>query len=359
MVRLLLICLVFLLLYLGFAMIGQLDSSITINLYDYYIQSSFIAFIALYVLSTIIMIIIIKVMSLIINLPSSLKSFLLSHKTNNANYHLMCSMAESMIGNKSNSVVMKEKIAINLDQDNKIFYTLLLAENQQDDVKKIQYLQELEQSTQYKLFACKKLAQIFYQNHNYQKSENYAVIAFNYNEFDSEILEILLDCYYELSLWTQLIFILSKITKIDKQKLDSIKNKVAGYYFRVAKYMLEINDSKNAISYLESAIQILPSHYDSLNLYLTLNFNSLTKNNQNIAILETAFRDNPSFEIAELYQKFGHLSCEKIYDNLTMLVDPTKYLGLFLSIAAYLELPEKITNLKKTSKLLSFYQKDE
>lgn len=353
MIRLLIICITFLLLYLGFSVLNQLDSTLTLNLYDYYIETSFFTFIILYILFTLFSAIFLKIIFLIIDLPANLKDLFFSKRATTNNYLLMKAMAEYIAGEESKSVATSQKIAHRLTKENKVFYTLLLAEAELDTSIRIKYFQELEQSKHYSAFVTKRLAQIFYQNNMYETAENYAVRSFNLNEFDSETLEILLDCYAKLSLWTKFIFVASKLNRVDTQKLESIKNKIADYYVDAAKNMLEANKTKDAIHYLESAIKLIPSHISALNLYLPMNSSSW--NNKNIEILKAAFANNPSFEIVELYKQFSSVPPLRIYEDLAMLVNPKQYLGLFLAIAAYLGLPEKIKNLKNEPELLPFH----
>lgn len=344
MIRLLIICCVFLLLYLGFSILDQLDSRLTISFYDYYLETSFFTFISLYLLLTIVTIISIKLILLIIDLPWTLKNLLVSKKVISANYQLMKAMVEAIIGDKSRSIITVKKIAGSLNKENEIFYKLLLAECEEPVDLKIKYFQELEQQKYQTAFVTKRLAQLFYQNNIYDKSENYAVRSFNLNESDSETLEILIDCYAKLSLWSKLAFILSKLAMVNKEKLQSIKYKISDYYLLAAQNMLEISDNKNAIYYLELAINLVPSNYQALNLYFTLNISG--KNNRNIEMLKTAFIERPSFEIVEIYKKFTKVANIKIYEDLASLVDPKDHLGLFLAISAYLDLPEKVEILR-------------
>ncbi|WP_375333743.1 tetratricopeptide repeat protein [Candidatus Tisiphia endosymbiont of Xenochironomus xenolabis] len=345
MIRLLIICITFLLLYFSFSMLNQLDSRLTLNLYDYYIETTFFTFVILYILLTLSTVISFKILCLIINLPTNLKALFFAKRANNDNYLLMKAMAEYVSGEKLKSAVTSQKISYRLSQENKVFHTLLLAESELDISVKIKYFQELEQSKHYIPFVTKRLAQIHYQNNMYDIAENYAVRSFNLNESDSETLEILLNCYAKLALWTKFVFVVSKLSRVDGQKLEALKNKIADYYVIAAKNMLETNQTKEAIYYLESAIKLIASHIEALNLYLSLN--SSKWSNKNLELLQTAFTASPSFEIVELYKKFSTNDSSEIYDDLANLVDPKKYLGLFLAIAAYLDLPEKIQNLKQ------------
>ncbi len=353
MTKLLIVCFTFLLSYLSFSTLNQFDSKLICNLYDYYVETTFFTLVVLYILFTFISVILFKIIFLIINIPSNVKDFFFSKRVINDNYLLMQAMAEYITGGKLKSGSLIQKIVYRLSKEKKMFYTLFLAETEIDPSIKLKYFQELEQSKYYSAFVFKRLAQIFYHNNMYKIAENYAVKSFNLNKFDSETLEILLDCYAELSLWTKFVFIVSKLNKIDAQKLEYIKNKIVNYYIDAAKNMLEVDEIKKAIYYLELAIKLVPSHIEALNIYLPLNYSSW--NNDNIKKLKIAFADNPCFEIVKLYKKFASIAPSEIYEELAILADPKQYLGLFLAIAAYFDLPEKIKNLKSESELLQFH----
>lgn len=346
MTRLLIICIIFLLSYVGFSILSQLDSALTINLYDYFIESSFFTFIILYILSAISSILFFKIIFLILDLPSYLKDLFLTRRANNANYQLIKAMTEFIMGEKPKSLNALKKITPYFKEDYKIFYTLLLAEREEAIDQKIKYFQELEQFKLGAAFATKRLAQILYQNGKYTESENYAVKSFYLNEYDSDNLAILIDCYYELADWEKLTFITNKLNRIDKPKFESIKNNLTTYYLTAAKNMYSSNENQKAISYLEIALELMPGNYEVLNFYLTI------KQGTALTILQNAFITNPCFEIFQLYYKFSLLPPLQIYEELESLVSATQHLGVFLAIAAYLDLPDKILELKDSSTLI-------
>ncbi len=344
MIRALIICVIFLLLYLGFSLLRQLDSVLTINLYDYFIESSFFTFIIIYILSAITGVLFFKIIFLILDLPSYIKALFITRKTNNANYQLIKAMTELIIGEKSQSLNSLKNLQVYFKQDYKIFYTLLLAEREEEIEQKIKYFQELEKFKLCAAFATKRLAQILYQNARYKEAENYALKSFYLDEYDGEKLEVLIDCYFELADWEKLTLITTKLNRVDKAKFDSIKNKLASYYLVAGKNMYDQNDSQKAIYYLEIALELTPGNYEALKLYLTAH--EAIKKPITLTIPQNAFTTNPCFEIAQLYHKFSLLSPSQIYENLESLINPHHHFGLFLSIAAYLELPDKIIELK-------------
>lgn len=354
MIRLLIICIIFLLLYLGFSLLNQLDSILTINVYDYHIESTFFTFIVIYILSAIISFSALKIIFLILDIPLHIKTRFLMRQVHNTTEQLMKAMGAFIIGDKAKTRNFIKRIKSPLKGDNQIFYTLLLAETEEDPEQQIKYLQELEQKLS-PGFAPQRLAQIFYQKGMYQEAENYAIRSFYLNEYDINTLEILIDCYFKLCEWEKLTFITSKFNRINRTKFEPIKNKLAYYYTLAAQNMLDEKDTKKAIYYLEIALTIVPSYYEALRLYLTLNYSS--KQNLDIQMLKDAFIANPTFEIVELYHRFSPMPPLKIYEDLATLVDPEHHLGLFLAIAAYLDLPDKIQCLKHSPDLISFEPK--
>lgn len=350
MIRLLIVFAVFLLLYFGFSMLSQLDSTLTINLYNYHIESSFFTSIIIYILSTIIIISAIKIICAILDIPNYLREIFRARKINNNLSQLIEAMKELIIGEKAKSLIAIKKIEENsLKHDKKKLYHLLLAETEENLDQKIKYFQELEQMKYCYGFVVKRLAQIFYNNDLYKKSEDYAVKSFYLNEYDSENIETLLNCYSKLAEWEKFTFIVNKLHKIDRQKFELIKDKIADNYILATESAINVHDTKKALGYLELALEISPAHHKALDLYLTLN--SSNKKNKDPKVLHDAFLKTPSFEVVELYKKFYQLEPIQIYENLESIVNPKEHLGLFLSIAAYLDLPDKIKSLKNESEL--------
>lgn len=350
MIRLLLICIIFLLSYFGFLALSQLDSIVSFNLYNFYIETTFFTFITIFILSLLFVFIVFKIVFLILDLPSNLKVFFHSKQIANNNYLLIQALTEHIIGEHSKAISSMKKITSYLTPETKEFYFLFLAEIEKVPEKQIQLLQKLEKSKHYTSFITKRLASLHYKNSMYSTAEEYAIKSFNLNESDSETLEILIDCYAKLSSWTKLAFLIAKLHRLDPIKYNKIKGKLADYCVLAAKNMLD-NDQADAVHNLELAIKLVPSHYDALTLYF-----SLHKTKNNTEILKNAFIDHPSLEIAQLYKQFSLMPLTKIYEDLIKFVNPNEYLGLFLSIAAYYDLPDKIEQLRNTPKLLTFHQ---
>jgi hypothetical protein len=68
--------------------------------------------------------------------------------------------------------------------------------------------------------------------------------------------------------------------------------------------------------------------------------------------LKASFAANPCFEIARMFADSSGSSAEDIYGTLARIVYPSKYPSLFLALAAYLNLNDKIQEIKD-SKLIA------
>lgn len=352
MFRLLIICIVFLLLYLGFSIVETLDSQVVLTLYDYHVETTFFSLLTFGILSLLISFIVIKILILIIDLPSKIQDIFTTRKINNNQYSLVRSISEYIIDNKSKAGSIARKISLPIKKENRELYTLILANTEEEISKKIAYFEELETSKQFTFFAAKNLAILFYRKSFYQEAEGYASKAYNLNEFDSDVIAILINCYGKLALWEKFTFVVAKLAKLNKSKFAMMSSEIAEYYLSAAKMTVENNNTEIAIDYLELALSlncIIPA---ILELYLTLNSN--INNNKKIKILKNAFNAHPSLEIVKIFKKFTELLNYQIYEELTSELNIKEHLILFLAIAAYLDLPDKIASLKASPKLLSF-----
>jgi len=353
MIRFLILCTVFGLTYCSFLILAQFDSNLTITLNDYFIETTSFALLTLLIILVSVLIIILKSVFYIFRIPTIIKQKLYERKNKKAYYSMVQAMAELLIGNKSKSHNAVKNLQSTLSIEFTEFFNLIFAEIEDDNDKKIQYLRELIKSKDYSYFATKKLAQILYASSLYQQSMHYANLIFNINESDIEIIDILINCYAKLSLWEKFISITSKRSIIDDKKFSYLRNQISEYYILAAKEILEHGEDKEAMRYLELAIEYNLASIEAIDLYCALDL-SLNGSIKNLDIIETAIANNPSFELMEIYAKSANLTSIRIYEKLEILANPKKHLGLFLAIAAYLDLPEKINELKSSQKLL-FY----
>ncbi|MFY9589718.1 tetratricopeptide repeat protein [Rickettsia endosymbiont of Halotydeus destructor] len=351
MFRLLIICIIFLLLYLGFSLVEERDSGVVLTLYDYHIETTFFSLFAFEILALIVSFILIKILILIIDLPTQIQNIFTERKINNNQYSLVRSLSEYIIGNKNKAASIARKI-LNLKKENKEFHILILAETEEEISKKITHFQELETYKQFNSFAAKKLALLFYNKNFYQEAESYATKVYNLNEYDSEVIAILINCYGKLASWGKFTFVVAKLARFDKIKLIIMNSEIAEYYLLAARNMVENNKTENAIEYLEIALNLNCVTHEILELYFTLN--PKININKKTKILKNAFKAHPSLKIVEISTKYTDLLHTKIYEELTGELDVKDHLTLLLATAAYLNLPDKIAELKGKPKLLSF-----
>lgn len=262
MIKLLTISIIFLLLYLGFSVISQLDSQLNLTVYDYYLETTFFTASIFFLLLLIATSIIFKTIFLLLNLPNIIKNFfynkIIAKKKEQESLYIIQAMAECIIGNKGKSHEIINKISKDLKPGNIEYYNLILAESATIIDQKIQHFQKIEQSKSFSLFALKRLAQIFYNSGDFIKAEDYASKLYNAKENDSENLEILLDCYAELSLWNRFTFILEKLAKIDRPLLLTIENKISIYFLKATKEMKAKNNEQAVYDYLELESKLYP-----------------------------------------------------------------------------------------------------
>lgn len=345
MIRFLVICTVFFIAYLGFTTLGCLDSKVVITVYDYYFETKLFTLAALMVIAVLLVLVMLKMITLMVELPWLIKNKLASKRMQRATNVITKAMVDLLINDKLKAIEEIKKLDSNLSVEQRELFELIKAETAIDFEQKIECLRNLGASKNYNYFGIKRLSQVFYENGFYEQALDCAIKAFNSNETDSDILEILINCYAKLGLWSKFTFIVSKLAEIDQKRLLSMANKISEYNLLAAKTMLELGEDNEVMNYIESSLEFNPVDIEALDLYYALNLN-LNQAADNLEILEEAFISAPCFEIAEIYIRVCDLQPQEIYDNLARLVDQKQYYHIFLAIAAYLDLPEKIQGLK-------------
>lgn len=353
MIRLFISCAVFFLIYLGIVFLRELDTDVSFVVYDYFFETTLLSIIASFIILVFLSIAASKIIFLIFTLPFIIKKRLNLRKAQKTTNMLMQAISYILIDNKFKALDFCKKLEPTLQTEHKELFYLILAECEEEFDKKVHYFRTLSSSKDYNYFAAKRLSQIFYDNHFYEQSEDYATKVFNLNEFDLDILEILINCYAKLGYWSKFVFLVSKLSRVSQKKLSSISEEISEYYLLAAKYTLEIGDDVEAMGYIESALELNPGYLEALDLYLSLNLSFRNKANAFDAV-KLAFEANPSFEIAELFIKIANSSESDIYDDLARIADPKKHEGLFLAIAARLNLIEKVKGLREP-RLLEIY----
>ncbi|XVN40553.1 MAG: heme biosynthesis HemY N-terminal domain-containing protein [Rickettsia endosymbiont of Argas persicus] len=337
MFRLLLICAALFVLYFGFTLTQSFDSKVFVSLYNYNIETTFFFSLISLILLIIFGFILIKFLVLIIDLPFKIHNIFNNRKINSDRHALILAFAEYIIGNISKAASMARKdLSPEALKENHECHNLILAETEKDIDKKITYLQKLSKSKEFAFYSNKKLAKLFYVKALYQTAEDYAVRAYNLNEYDLENLITLAYCYGQLSLWTKFTFTANKISKLHKTIPLSDSLKITDYYLMVAKQELDNGNNANATEYLESALSSNFVSNKLLELYLSLNNNLNEK--KKIRILQNAFQTTPSLEIVKIFKKFTNLLDEEIYEVITKDLNEETDEIFILAIKAYLGL---------------------
>lgn len=345
MLRFLILCTVFFLLYLGFNTIGEFDSRVEFSILNYHIDTTIFTFASIFLIVQLLLMIILKTVFLIFDLPSIIRDGWNRRKLKRINEQLVRTISELLMGNKTKSLEITSKLLPDFDANSKELSSLILAESENGFDAKIQHLRALLDKKNYSLYASKKLAQVFYDNGHYKEAEDYANKAFNEKDTDAQLMIMLIRIYAKIGSWSKMILIGTKLQRADIKLFNAHSNEIAGYYYLAAKHALSSGNDSEATNLLESALTLKPDSLEALMLFTELSINT---NNSTVLlkVLKSAFTNHPSFEIAQMYAKCSRNSPNMVYGTLASLVKPSENVALFLSIAAYLGLYEKIDDLK-------------
>jgi uncharacterized protein HemY len=352
MIRFLILCTVFFLLYLGFSAIGEFDSDLHFTAYGYKMESSIFTFGALFIAIQLVLMIVLKTIFLVFDLPSIIKKKWHNRKLVKINKKLLNVLAELLMGNRKKSLSLTNGMITEIDEENKEVINLVLAEAEEGFDKKIVHFRNLIDKKNYSVYACKRLAEIFYENTHHKQAEECALKAFNEDDTDTGLMLILIRIYASLGEWPKLVFIVSKLRRADVKMIEENAKEIASYHYAAAKSYLQSGSDDEALKYLESALELHPEYIEALNLFTELSTN-LSNTVATLKVLRAAFSAKPCFEVARMFADNSTSSAEAIYGTLAGIAQPAKYPALFLALAAYLGLIEKITELKG-AKLISY-----
>jgi lipopolysaccharide biosynthesis regulator YciM len=259
------------------------------------------------------------------------------------------------MGNRQKSLGLASKLISDFDEDHKELVNLILAESENGFDMQIQRLRGLVDKKDYSIYASKRLAQIFFENDHYMESEEYASKAFNENDTDIQLMIMLIRIYAKTASWAKMIFIVSKLQRADMKLLTHYSEEISSYYYLAAKASLSTGNDNEAVKFLESSLELKPDHLEALNLFTELSVN-MHNSAPILKILKSAFVSCPCFEIARMYIKCSRSSANAVYGTLAGLVKPSENNALFLAIAAYLGLYDKIADIREP-KLINYDSK--
>ncbi len=345
MLKFLVLCTVFFLLYLGFNSISEFDSLINFSVWNYQIETTIFTFGLIFLVVQIALMLILKTIFVIFNIPSIIKESWYKKKLIKINEKLVTIIAELLMDNKIKSLDLTKKLISELNQKTKELSYLVANEMEENFDLKIQHLRKLLDKKDYSFYAAKKLANIFFANKHYREAEDYATKAFNEKGSDTDLMILLIKIYAKLETWPKMFFVISKLQRADIKLFDNYKEEISEYYYLAAKEELSKGNDSEAINLLESALELNPSSLNALTLFTELNVNM---NNSVLIskVLKSAFSIKPNFEIAQIYADSSKNSPNVIYATLASLANPEKNKGLFLAIAAYLGLQDKFDDIK-------------
>ena len=348
MIRFLIVCIAFFLLYLSFNVISEYDSVLQFTVFDYQIETSLFTFVTIFIATQLILIIILKLVFLVFDIPTLIKQKWHKRKLLRVNRKLLYVLSELLMGNRKKATEASNSLVPELDEDHKDVINLILAVSEEGFDKKIQYLRNLIDKKNYSVYASKSLAEIFYNNKHYKQAEECAIKAFNEDDTDAELMLVLIRIYAALGLWPKLVFITAKLQRADAKLLKEHSSEIASFYYAAAKSYLQSGEDVEVTNYLESALELSPDYIEALNLFTELSNN--TNNTASVLkILKAAFSIRPCFEIARMYADSSRSSADVIYGTLAGIASPAKHQALYLAIAAYLGLNNKITEMKESN----------
>ncbi|PCJ29792.1 MAG: hypothetical protein COA94_00080 [Rickettsiales bacterium] len=348
MIRLLILCVIFVLFYIGIGAMEHYDSALKFTALGYHIETTLFAFTAAFVIIQLITMICLKLVYLMFNLPQIIRNEWQRSSIQKLNRKLLNTLAELLMGNKKKSLGLASKLISSLNDKNKNVIHLILAELSDNPGKREEYLRNLTTEKHYSIYALKRLAEISYKNMHYKQAEDYALKAFNEDDTDTELMLSLIRIYASLKTWQRLVFVVSKLQRADTKLLQKHSGEIAEYYYLAAKDYVQEESDDEALNYLESALELNPCHMPALNLFTKLAVN-MKNSSSALKILKSAFAATPSFELAKMYANSAHSSSDVVYGTLANLATPAKYPELFLALATYLNLPDQIVKIKEAS----------
>ncbi len=341
MIRFLLISAIFFLLYLGFSVLSQLDSSISINIYDYYIETTFFTLIVMFIIVLLVALLILRLTFLLFELPYMIRKRIQLNKIQKTHSSLLKAFASLSQQDHQKSIEIIRKIEGDLNQNQKEFAHLILANAEYNFDAQILHLRILLSSPEYEYYASKKIAELFIQNKLYKQAEEYCIKCYNLNEKDSNVLMLLVRCYGNLKKWDRFDFAIRRLSEAHNPNYDLIAEDISDFYLDAAKEKLANGEDNEANHCVHKSIEANPYNIDAVDLYVTLNIN-IEKTEHILAMLKKLYKEMPNFEIAQMIIKLlPNTPPEKIANDLAELANPEEYPVLYLAITAYLGLDDK------------------
>lgn len=333
--------------YVGFTYVSAYDTNVQFALANYTIETTLFTFTVITLVLLLLLLTGLKFVFLIFDLPQIIRNKMHRNKLQRLNNKALKSIADLIMGKKVSALDLASRVVLENGEDNSDILHLIKAEKNDAFEEKVRYLRMLTDKKHFSIYATKKLAELFYNSSHYAEAEEYAVMAFNKDDTDIDIMLLLIRIYAKMSVWHKMIFIVSKIQRADSALLESISDEVAKYYFLAAKHYLAAEDDAEAAKYLESSLSLKVDYLEALILYSEIKIN-MKHTAEVLKVLRTAYSYSPTFEIAQLFINCSMSSPEVTYNTLKSIAGSKDNNGLYLAIAAYLGLTDKIDELKNS-----------
>ncbi len=331
--------------YLAIIAVSKYDTTLSILLFDYRIDVSLFLLIVFFIILVCVSSLGIRIIGIIFKAPYMIASKLAGYKRSNHTKIILDSYANMIMGKAEAAQRGISKLdPASTYKDFTDHINLIKAVSNQDSERNIYLLHNLLSNKQYHDFAAKILAKKLFNEGLYQQSLGFIEYVRIDSNIDEETMYLLILLYANLNMWDNFTMYMERYTGIFKEEKEHKKDEIADLYLKCAKYYLAQGEEQDAVKFLEKSLEYNPVSLETIELLCTMNI-SLGLNYQNLAILEIAFTAVPSFELFDLYYQSSPMNPSDIYDKFYNLVDAKYHRDVFLAIAAYLKLYDRVDEL--------------
>jgi tetratricopeptide (TPR) repeat protein len=331
--------------YLAIIVVSKYDTMLSIGLFDYRIDVSLFLLITFFIILVCISSLGIRILAIIFKTPYMIAAKLAGYKKNSHTKLILDAYANMIMGKTDLAQRNISKIdPVSSYKEFADHINLLKAVSNLDSERNTYLLHNLLSNKQYHDFSAKALARKLYDQGLYQQSLSFIEHVRIDSNMDRETIYLLILLYANLNIWDNFNIHVERYNGIFKDITEAEKGEIGNLYLRCAKYYLAQGEEQESVKFLEKSLTYNPVSIESIELLCTINV-SLGQNNQNLAILETAFTAVPSFELFDLYYQSSSMSPIAIYDKFYDLVDARLHKDVFLAIAAYLKLFDRVDTL--------------
>ncbi len=354
MIKLVVFLVLFFLAYVLTSLFGGFDYNIFISFKQYEINVELLFLIFCFLLFCFFFAYLFKIISFIINSPKQMRSFFLQKtlsKNNDALSIIFCKYLLEL-------ELEVEKNILEFNYDIRDFQKILESSSnkellnitsyfQEKDIElKIKYLMKLQNNQNLKIFVQRKLAALTFNVKNFVDSEIYIKKVTEGNDANHKDFFLLLSIYYERASREEFIITLSEIFNFLDRISAKDKLKISNFCFEFAKLYLQEQNITKAQDLLNKALLLNQGSYEIVEALYSIYLKDGKYKDIDTLIINS-FKHRPSFHVALLYLKYTKKNTEEIYNFFSGLVDVKKNLSVFISIAAFLNLTSKVSELSE------------